>query len=217
MSKIAALISGGLDSCILVNQLLDAGHQVYPIYIRQGLCWEVTEELFLGKFLTEIRSPELQAIQFFDLPVTDIYGEHWSVSGAGVPNEFSEDSAVYLPGRNLLLLIKVGIWCSMNDVGTIALASLSGNPFSDNTDNFYNSVSKTLEIALQRSIKIIRPFCNMSKTEIILKAQYLPLHLTFSCIGPVNNQHCGVCNKCAERKLAFKTAEISDQTPYIES
>jgi 7-cyano-7-deazaguanine synthase len=42
----------------------------------------------------------------------------------------------------------------------------------------------------------------------------LPLELTFSCIRPVRDQHCGDCNKCAERQLAFRNAGLADRTPY---
>ncbi|MGH8558655.1 MAG: 7-cyano-7-deazaguanine synthase [Methylococcales bacterium] len=37
---------------------------------------------------------------------------------------------------------------------------------------------------------------------------------TFSCIATVAEQHCGRCNKCAERKRAFQQAGISGQTDY---
>jgi 7-cyano-7-deazaguanine synthase len=42
----------------------------------------------------------------------------------------------------------------------------------------------------------------------------LPLHLTFSCINPIEDRHCGNCNKCAERKNGFAAAGIPDLTAY---
>jgi len=44
----------------------------------------------------------------------------------------------------------------------------------------------------------------------------LPLKLTFSCISPVSGQHCGRCNKCAERRRAFADAGVPDPTDYRE-
>ena len=48
---VAALASGGLDSAILVADLLRRGRVVHPIYVRFGLAWEATEEAHLRLFL----------------------------------------------------------------------------------------------------------------------------------------------------------------------
>ena len=37
------LISGGLDSSILLARLLDDGHEVQPFYVRSGVVWESAE------------------------------------------------------------------------------------------------------------------------------------------------------------------------------
>jgi 7-cyano-7-deazaguanine synthase len=42
----------------------------------------------------------------------------------------------------------------------------------------------------------------------------LPLEHTFSCIDPVDQLHCGRCNKCAERSHAFADAGMTDPTEY---
>ena len=44
--------------------------------------------------------------------------------------------------------------------------------------------------------------------------KHLPLHLTLTCISPRDGLHCGVCNKCNERRMAFKQAEIEDGAAY---
>jgi 7-cyano-7-deazaguanine synthase len=43
-----------------------------------------------------------------------------------------------------------------------------------------------------------------------------PLELTFSCIAPVDDLHCGVCNKCAERQTAFRLVNRRDLTRYAK-
>jgi 7-cyano-7-deazaguanine synthase len=42
----------------------------------------------------------------------------------------------------------------------------------------------------------------------------MPLDLTFSCIRPADDLHCGECNKCAERQAAFHAAGMRDKTRY---
>ena len=44
-----------------------------------------------------------------------------------------------------------------------------------------------------------------------------PLELTFSCIAPVGDLHCGRCNKCFERRAAFRLIDMVDPTRYAES
>ena len=41
-----------------------------------------------------------------------------------------------------------------------------------------------------------------------------PLELTFSCLAPVGEIHCGRCNKCAERQAAFQAVGQPDRTSY---
>ena len=156
----------------------------------------------------------IQPLSVLELPVADLYGKHWSVSGEDVPDDSTADDAVYLPGRNLLLLSKVGVWCSENGVGTIALAPLKGNPFSDNSDEFYQAMMTAINLALASSLEVIRPFSTLSKREVVELGSNLPLELTFSCIRPENGLHCGRCNKCAERKASYRGLNLKDKTIY---
>jgi 7-cyano-7-deazaguanine synthase len=54
----------------------------------------------------------------------------------------------------------------------------------------------------------------MTKRQVMQLGRELPLELTFSCIAPVGELHCGRCNKCAERQAAFHEAAIVDRTIY---
>ena len=62
------------------------------------------------------------------------------------------------------------------------------------------------------SMKLIRPFDRLHKTDVLLRGKDLPLQLTFSCINPTEGRHCGICNKCAERKNGFAAAAVPDLT-----
>jgi 7-cyano-7-deazaguanine synthase len=216
MSKIAVLVSGGMDSSILTVDLADQGNEVYPVYIEQDLFWEATELDYLERFLKEVNHANIRPLKKLLLPAADLYDSHWSVSGNDVPDEKTADEAVYLPGRNLLLLSKAGIWCSLNNIKTIALAPLKGNPFSDNTDLFYDSMVRIIDIAVDWHLEIIRPYSTKDKDEVIEIGRRLPLELTFSCIKPISGLHCGACNKCAERKIAYRKLGLNDNTDYAE-
>jgi 7-cyano-7-deazaguanine synthase len=213
--RVAVLASGGVDSAILIADLARQGHLVQPIYIRFGLAWETIEErhlrLFLDRLPSGCRSLPLVALEF---PIADVYGSHWSVSGADVPDDGTPDSAVYLPGRNLLLLAKSSVWCTLNGLETIALGTLSGNPFADSGPDFFDRFGSLVGIGLGVPLSVETPFVSLSKMEVLDRGRDLALEYTFSCIDPQGELHCGCCNKCAERRRAFLASGLPDRTLY---
>ncbi len=208
------MASGGLDSAILVAQLASEGRQVTPIYMRFGLAWEEVEVRHLQRFLASLPFPDIRDLVVLDLPVADIYGKHWSVTGQDVPDDESPDEAVYLPGRNLLLLAKSSVWCALNGISTVALGTLAANPFPDADREFFEGFSALAGRALGYPLEVVTPFAGLAKHEVLEVGRQFQLELTFSCIAPRSERHCGFCNKCAERQLAFKVLGITDTTEY---
>lgn len=213
-STIGVLASGGLDSCVLVGHLLQQRHRVQPFYVRCGLVWEREELSALRAFLRAVASPRLNGLVVFDLPLDDLYEGHWSMDGRDVPDADSPDSAVYLPGRNVLLCLKPLLWCGMHGIDELALAALAGNPFPDATDEFFHDFETTFERAVGTRVSIFRPFAALGKGDVVQLGQGLPLELTFSCISPCDGFPCGQCNKCAERQRGFRSAGVNDPTQY---
>ena len=208
------LVSGGLDSCVLVAHLLAQQQPVQPIYVRSEVAWQPTEERALRQFLGAIAAPHLKPLVTFDLPLIDLYGDHWSLTGQDVPGELTPDEAVYLPGRNALLLIKPALWCQLQGIERLALAPLAHNPFADATEPFFVLLEQVLLRSGRRPVRIETPFAQFSKAEVLRLGRGFPLGMTFSCLAPLGEQHCGLCNKCAERKRAFRLAGLEDPTSY---
>lgn len=211
---IAVLVSGGLDSCILVADLLRRRRIVQPIYIRSGLIWESAERRALRRFLASIHTAALRDLMTLALPITDIYGRHWSTTGQGVPAREAPDEAVFLPGRNLLLVVKAAIWCQRQGISELALAPLGTSPFGDAQPGYFRHLQDMLRSDGQPAVRIVLPFSRMHKRQVMQLGSELPLGLTFSCISPVKTRHCGRCNKCAERQAAFSALQLSDPTNY---
>ena len=215
--KIAVLTSGGLDSAILLKKLLGEGNVIFPIYVSSGNIWESAETKWLRRYLKAIRHPKLKPLVSLMFPIGDIYKNFWSVSGRHVPGENSKDEAVYLPGKNILLIAKAAIHCAQNKIRKIALAPLKTNPFCDAKRSFFDQYERALSSGLGFPLKILTPFLALTKKEVMRLGKEFPLALTFSCLNPKGNLHCGRCNKCAERKKAFQSAEIKDPTRYAIS
>jgi len=209
------LLSGGLDSGILLSRLLARGARVFPLYLRCGLRWEAAELSWICRFLRAVRTPQLLPLHVISLPLDSVYGAHWSLTARRVPGAASDDRAVYLPGRNVLLLSAAAIVCAKRRISSIALGLLKGNPFGDASPIFLRQFERCLTSALGQPIHILTPLRSMRKAQVVRLARGLPLDLTFSCLQPLGLHHCGRCNKCAERQRAFRAAGLSDPTQYV--
>jgi 7-cyano-7-deazaguanine synthase len=213
-AALAVLISGGVDSAVLLGESLRQLPAVQPLYVRTGLSWETTELEHLQRFMQAVAAPALRPLHILDLPVTDLYGRHWSLTGEEVPDAASPDEAVFLPGRNVLLLAKTLLWCHLHRVPALALAVLAGNPFPDATPAFFAAYAGAVNQAVGGAVRVLRPYAALSKTQVLERGRHLPLERTFSCIHPIAGRHCGACNKCAERRRAFAAAGLADRTVY---
>jgi 7-cyano-7-deazaguanine synthase len=215
--SIGLLVSGGLDSGILLGHYVAEGRRVQPFYVRSGLYWETAERAALGRLLKRLACDRLAPLIEFEMPMADVYGNHWSVTGHSVPPADTPDEAVYLPGRNALLLMKPAVWCRLHEIEELALAPLGSNPFADAGPAFFESFRQALNTAIGGKLVITRPFAQLHKRDVMEMGRHLPLELTFSCIAPVGNEHCGRCNKCAERQAAFRLIDLPDPTQYANA
>jgi len=212
--RVCILMSGGLDSCVLASAMTGRARDVQPVYIRSNLLWEATELHWVQRFLAALASPQIKTLKILEMPVSDVYRHHWSLTGEEIPDYSSTDEEVYLPGRNLLLLSKATLFCALNQIPLLAIGTLKGNPFPDATEVFFSQYAKLASQALNFKLAVLTPFSSLSKMQVILLGKALPLHLSFSCIHPRGLTHCGKCNKCAERRRSFHAAGIPDQTEY---
>ena len=213
---VAVLCSGGLDSAVLLaHQTRDA--RVYPVYVRAGLAWEPREQTVLSRLLA---APSfvgrVEPLTRLDASVRDLYAPaHWAMQGT--PPAFdTPDSDVYLVGRNVTLLAKVGLLCAQRQISVIALGPLAGNPFPDATPAFFDAMARALSLGLDHEIRIVSPLGRFTKAEVIRLGVELgvPFELTLSCMGPAGERHCGQCSKCRERLRAFDAAGVVDPAEY---
>jgi 7-cyano-7-deazaguanine synthase len=219
MARIAVLASGGLDSAVLLADLARE-NTVFPVYVEAGLHWEPREKRALESYLGALEMPNLQPLTVLEMPVRSFYGQHWSTTGQGVPGYEAPDAAVYLPGRNVLLIGVTAVWCALNDVEAIAIGSLDDNPFADATPAFFEDYGRVLSDALDHPLRVMAPYRNRHKSQIIAEFWQLPLELTLTCMQPDEDAegfvHCGDCNKCRERREAFRDAGAEDRTRYAK-
>jgi 7-cyano-7-deazaguanine synthase len=219
---IAVLLSGGLDSAVLVAEEAKRD-QVQPIYVSVGLAWEGLERAAAEQFLEQgTFRHHVSPLLSLSVDMTDVYpAAHWAREGRP-PGYNSPDEEVYLPGRNIILLSKAAVFCAIHRISRLTIGTLAHNPFPDATPEFRSRLARALSVGLAHAFEIAAPFADVEKTEVIRRgaAAGLPLQLTVSCMKPAGTvggspQHCGDCNKCRERHEAFVSAGVPDPTHYV--
>ena len=217
MTSACVLVSGGIESSVLLNDALSRYDKVTPVYIKNHLRWEDTEIFCLKNFIRGLRQNNLMPLAILDLTMRDLYEAHWSITGIKIPSGKSPDDSVYLPGRNIVFLSKAACFAAIKNISVIEIGVLRGNPFSDSTQIFFKKMSEVLSLGLSFDIQVKAPFRKLKKEDVIEIGKKLPLEFTFSCLNPKGYEHCGECNKCVERKKAFFASGIFDKTKYKKS
>jgi 7-cyano-7-deazaguanine synthase len=229
MGGTALLLSGGLDSAVL---LIDEAARlrpadVQPIYISVGFAWESAERAMVTRFLQSTRCAGLRPLASLTVDMRDVYAAtHWAMNGQP-PSYHTPDEDVYLPGRNIVLLGKAGVYAAAASLDRIALGTLAHNPFPDATEEFRSAMARALSVGLAHDLRIDAPYAGTSKADVIRRGAALgvPFELTLSCMSPQQVQgvheplepvHCGTCSKCRERHDAFLEASIHDPTTYAD-
>ena len=217
MADVAVLLSGGLDSAVLVAREA-AAREVQPLYVSAGLAWESEELALVERLLrSSAYARRVAPLARLAVDVGDVYPRtHWAIRGTP-PAYDTPDEDVYLPGRNVLLLAKAGVYCALHRIPRVAIGPLAGNPFPDATPEFFEAMGRALSAGLAHPLAVEAPFAALHKEDVIRLGASLGVRfeLTLSCMNPTAGRHCGLCSKCRERRDAFQAAGVEDPTEYV--
>ena len=140
-STIGVLVSGGLDSCILLAHLLRQGHGVRPFYVRGGLFWERVELTALREFLAGRGRAAAGGIDGSRSAVGDLYAGIGALTAMTRPTPRAPTTPSTCRA-GMPCSASTGVWCRMHGIEQLALATLAGNPFADASDKSFVTSSR---------------------------------------------------------------------------
>ena len=217
-NKALVLLSGGLDSSVVLSVCQDKGYDIYAISFDYGQRHKVELEYakFQATFFNCI-SHEVFKMEF--------YGGSALTDDIKVPknrdsHSMSKDIPVtYVPSRNIVFLSFASGYAECHDIDNIFIGvnaiDYSGYPDCRKNfiDNFEKLINKSTKKGLEGSkFKINTPLINLSKKDIITLGHKngVDFSMTSSCYSPKLKKNCGVCDSCLLRKQGFEEAGLSD-------
>lgn len=216
--KAISLLSGGIDSAVTTAYAKKMGYQITPIFFNYGQL-TLKRELFCVRKLTEFL--KLQSLIIIKLPWL-----HLTSGKSGLINKeiklINKKTWIreYVPFRNTIFLSIATAFAEVKNLDAIFIGSTRTDRICpDNRVSYLRAFQKTLKLGtkLKTDIKIIAPFINKSKSEVI-KIGYrlgVPLEFTWSC-HKTNNKACGLCSNCASRLEAFSKNNLKDPIKYAD-
>ena len=217
-NKALVLLSGGLDSSVVLSVCQDKGYDIYAISFDYGQRHKVELEYakFQATFFNCI-SHEVFKMEF--------YGGSALTDDIKVPknrdsHSMSKDIPVtYVPSRNIVFLSFASGYAECHDIDNIFIGvnaiDYSGYPDCRRNfiDNFEKLINKSTKKGLEGSkFKINTPLINLSKKDIIKLGHKngVDFSMTSSCYSPKLKKNCGVCDSCLLRKQGFEEAGLRD-------
>ncbi len=196
--KIVCLISGGIDSTVLLFRLAKNKHQIIPLFVNYGQK-AVKKELESAKKTCQILKLKLHVIDLSGL----------SAIPSGLTNtRISAIKNPIFPNRNLILLSIASAFAAIKSCFVISIGIIGGSDFADQTKKFV----KDSEIALSygRKITILTPLIELNKLEVVrlAKENQIPLNFTFSCYS-ASSEPCKKCLGCIDRMKVFEIEGLS--------
>ena len=210
--KAILIYSGGLDSTTLLYEYKD--RIALAVTFDYGSKHNAREIAFAAENCRRLGIPH-QVIPL------DFIGKYFRsdllLSGGDIPEgHYADDNmrSTVVPFRNgIMLAVAVGL-AESNGLDAVFLANHGGDHtiYPDCRPEFVDAFDKAAEAGTYNGVRILSPYCNITKRDIALRGKALGVDysLTYSCYKG-GEKHCGRCGTCTERKEAL---EGFDPTEY---
>ncbi len=217
MVKAVVLLSGGLDSTIILASALKNGRECYALGFDYGQRHRV--ELEYAQKIAHHYGVSLRTIKIDSC----IFKTSSLVSDIDVPQNRSVEEIsdgtipnTYVPARNTLFLAYAMGQAELLNAKEIYAGpnALDAAPYPDCTPIFIQAFQGVLNVATKQAVEgsppcLLTPLINWDKCDIIRHGMALnvPMHMTFSCYDPLpTKEACSICDACILRADGFAKA-----------
>lgn len=219
MFKAVVLLSGGLDSTVMLAYALSQKRNCYAITFNYGQKHSIELESaknVAAYYKVSQQEITIDASLFKNSSLTNV---SMQVPTNRTLNEIPHSIPnTYVPARNTLFLAYATAFAETLQADEIYLGSNSHDlhPYPDCRPAFMMAFQNVLNLATKQAVVstpplLITPLLKLTKKEIVAKGFELkaPLHLTWSCYQPLMNLPCGKCDACMIRNDAIRSYHTS--------
>lgn len=219
-TNVIVLISGGMDSVVALYDA-NSNHQVLgALSFDYGSKHNHKEIPFAAYHCGKLSIPH----RVIKLPfINELFTSDLLQSGGVIPDGHYEEPTMkqtVVPFRNGIMLSISGGYAESIEATGVVIAAHAGDHaiYPDCRETFMQAMGDAIRYGTYAEVQILRPFINLSKTQIAIRGHELgvDLSMTWSCYKG-HDIHCGSCGTCVERREAFTQAGLTDQTLYASN
>ena len=222
MKKAIIIFSGGLDSvCTAIH--LQSRFELYAITFSYGQ--KANQEIKIAKYFARIlklKEHKIVNIEF----MKELYEKTNVLTNPKmkIPSKF--DYSIVVPIRNAVFLSIASAWAFSKNAHLVAYGAHIGDQrYPDCRPSFGRLMERAFNEGeidgirqhIRNKIHVSTPFMEGLSKSDLLKIGYKRLgneiFKTWSCYANTKI-HCGKCESCNNRKVAFLKAKIHDKTKY---
>jgi len=189
--SIVTLVSGGIDSSLMVLLAKKEGIIQHPLFIDYG-------QLGREKELSACRA--IHVAHGLPEPVAMSLPGFGEIISSGLTDSQKDVFAdAFLPGRNLLFLLAGAAYAYQVNASAVAIGLLNEEThlFPDQTRQFLIQAEAIFSLCMGINIRIIAPLMKFYKSDVLRLAKRYGLTGTYSCHSGLA-EPCGVCVSCKE-------------------
>jgi 7-cyano-7-deazaguanine synthase len=202
------LLSGGLDSSVLLGYILSLGKRCITLSFDYGQRHKI--ELDFAKKISEHYKVENHCLKIDPFLFSSAKS---SLTDIAITMSIEN---TYVPARNLIFLSYAISFAESKEISEIYFGANSDDThlFPDCRKEFFDALQITARLGTRTKnpLSILTPFSFLTKKEIISLGSKLavPLESSFSCYNPLKgNTPCDVCQACILRNAEKDLPKIT--------
>jgi 7-cyano-7-deazaguanine synthase len=197
LKEVIVLLSGGIDSTVLLAELLRERIGCKCLFVDYG------QRAGAEEYAASKRISHSMNVELIRVVLGSFSGRFRNILTQDNPSL----SSVF-PARNMLLLTLAAQIGFEEHARAVAIGVIMTTKYPDCTKEFLESAERSITLALGEKMAVLSPFSQLTKGQVVEIGRTLdvPFELTYSCFRG-GRKHCGKCEACKERREALEEAQ----------